>query len=338
MTMGSNVRHFGTTASGEKTLAIELAAGNLCATVLTYGATLQDLRLADIDWSLTLGAPDISAYEDRLRYCGAIVGPVANRISGASADLGGATFHFEANEAGRTTLHSGSTGTHAQNWRIAEVAACSATLTLNLPDGLGGFPGNRHIRASFSLSAPATLTLDLWATSDRPTWMNLANHRYWNLDGARTIEGHRLTVPAKTYTALRSDQTPTGQIEPVDGTNLDLRHGKYLSILDKLDHNYCLSECTRALTGIAELQGRSGVRMRLASTQPGLQVYDGAGFGSGGIPGLTGRPYGAFSGIALEPQHWPDAPNQPGFPSIVLEPGQTYRQCTQFRFDRVNIG
>lgn len=312
---------------------LTLAGGGLTLRLLTLGATVQDLRLDGVDWPLVLGADDPAAYAGPLRYAGAIVGPVANRIAGAAARVGGRLCRFEANE-GPTLLHSGAGGLHSRLWQVEAAGPDHATLRCDLVDGEGGFPSNRTVRAGFRLSFPAMLTLELTATTDAETLMNLAHHGYWNLDGTADMRGHRLTVAAGSYLAVDAALIPDGPPRPVAGTPYDLRAGRLMSEAPPLDHNFCLAPARRALTEAATLTGASGLRLTLETTEPGLQVYDGRHLAVPGGAGLDGRGYGRHAGIALEAQVWPDAPNRPDFPSATLLPGETYRQITRFGFHR----
>lgn len=327
---------FGTTRDGRAVDLIRLQGGELKVTLLTLGASVQDLRLAGTPWPLTLGAQSVAAYEGPCRWFGAIAGPVANRIAGAQAKIGGNLCRFEANENGRTTLHGGSTGTDAQVWTLTASATDSVTLTLDLPDGLGGFPGNRHISACYRLIGPTTLRLTLRATSDRPTLMNLANHSYWNLDGSAQTGDHRLRILADNYLPTDADGIPLPP-EPVAGTAFDLRAGRKLGQIPRLDHNFCLSAATMPLRPVAELHGQKGVSLTLSTTAPGLQAYDGAGLNSTPFLGHMGTSYGPHAGLALEPQHWPDAATRADFPSILLGPDSTYGQITEWQFGRTEI-
>ncbi|MBS0564039.1 MAG: galactose mutarotase [Proteobacteria bacterium] len=334
------IRRFGTAGDGQPVEAIGLAAGGIAATVLTLGAILQDVRLAGVDWPLTLGFADVGAYGGPGRWFGSIVGPVANRIGKAQADIGGRTFRFQTNEGASTCLHSGDTGTDRQIWRLADATTSGCTLTLDLPDGLGGFPGNRRLAAAFGLDARGCLSLDLSATTDAPTLMNLANHSYWNLDGAPTTEGQSLKVRADTYLPTDAAGLPEASA-PVAGTRFDLRRARALGPGDRLDNNYCLDPslggATRGPALAAILTGRRGVEMRLFTDAPGLQVYDGAGIGTSPWAGHGGGAYGPRAGVALEPQFWPDAPGRPGFPPILLLPGMIWRQRSEWHFARPGL-
>ncbi len=332
--MSADVTVFGKTRQGTEVQAITLRGGGLTARVLTHGATLQDLRLEGVDWPLTLGSAELAAYEGPMAHFGPIVGPVANRIAGARAEIDGRLCRFDVNVGADTTLHSGPTGIQHQVWSIADARADRVTLTLDLPDGLGGFPGNRRIESVISVEAEAALTFRLTATTDAPTLVNLTNHSYWNLDGSETIAGHWLRVAANSFLPLTDAYIPTGEVREVAGTVFDLRGGRTLKAQRTYDVNLCLADGPRQLTEVAELIGQSGVRLRLATTEPGLQVYDMSSAGSSPFVGHGGRPYGSFAGLALEAQLWPDAVHHTAFPSILLRPDETREQVTRLRFDR----
>ena len=318
---------FGTTRDGHEVHALSLAAGELNVTLLTYGAIVQSVRLSGVPHDLTMGSDRIADYETAMPYNGALIGPVANRISGASAEIDGRRYRFEANQGGRHTLHCGSTGFQTRIWSVLDHGRAHATLGLHAPDGLGGFPGNREITARFELVAPATLTLSLHATTDAPTLMNLANHSYWSLDGAPTWEGHSLGIAADHVLTCDDEVIPTGEIRPVAGTPFDFRRPVRLAPgAPALDHNFCLARARGPLREAARLTGASGLSMTLATTEPGLQIYDGR------LPVRPGSPpYGA---LAIEAQGWPDAPNRPEFPSVLLTPEARYSQRTEWRFTR----
>ena len=329
--MPANVAPFGQTAAGQAVAAIRIGSAELAVTILSFGAALQDVRLTGVPHSLTLGGPDMAAYEGPMGYFGTIVGPVANRIAGAQARIGGQLYRFPANE-GTTLLHGGATGTQARVWSVEDATETTVRLSLTLEEGDDGFPGRRQITADYSV-AGSTLTLRLSATTDAPTLMNLASHSYWTLNGSPTTVGHRLTVAADAYLPTDAANIPTGEQRPVSGT-FDLRRPRRIDGTEGWDHNFCLSPAPRPLTDVVRLEG-DHVAMTLATTEPGLQVYDGRGIGTGSFAGHGGVPYGAFAALALEPQRWPDAPNQPGFPPVTLDPGETYLQVTEWRFARV---
>ncbi len=316
---------FGVTSTGQAVQKVTIAAGDLTATFLTWGAVLQSVRLKGVTHDLTLGSDLLADYEGAMRHHGSLVGPVANRFSGAKAVLKGRNLAFEPNQDGRITLHSGSVGTHLKVWHLAEATDSSVTFTLDLPDGEGGFPGNRQVTARFSLHSPATLQMEVTVTTDAATFVNFVNHSYWNLDGTANWSGHTLQVHADRYLPTDEDFVPTGAIVPVAGTAMDFRSPRPIqSDANPFDNNFCLSDARRPLADALVLTGTSGLSMTIATTEPGIQVYDGR---NAVRPGRA-----AYEGLAIEAQFWPDAPNKQGFPSIEVMPEETYRQIKEWRF------
>lgn len=325
MAEGRAVQDFGTCDDGRAVQAITIGAGSLRVRVLTLGAVVQSVRLAGVDHDLTLGSDRLADYLGAMRFHGAIVGPVANRIGGGVADIAGRPHRFPVTGTPPVTLHSGTAGLHGKLWTIDRADRTGAALSVALAAGEGGFPGNRRITARFDVAPPATLRLTLTATTDAPTLMNLANHSYWNLDGAPDWSGHHLRIHADRVLAHHADGRVRGPVMPVGGTPYDLRRGHALRPgAPLLDHNYCLSDARRPLTDAMVLTGRSGVTMTIATTEPGLQVYDGR------AARRPGR--GPHEGLAFEPQFWPDAPGQPHFPPILMRPGDDWRQISEWRF------
>ncbi|MCG3266972.1 aldose epimerase family protein [Yoonia sp. I 8.24] len=315
--------HFGTTRRGDPVEKVTLRAGGLQVSILTLGAIVQDVRLDGVDHGLTLGSDELSDYETSMGYHGALVGPIANRISNGRVRLDGMMYELERND-GAGHLHSGSDGTHRQIWAVSQQSENSVTLTLDLADGVNGLPGRRQITATFTVAAPASLTLDITGTTDAKTLMNFANHSYWNLDRRETWEGHTLQIAADRYLPTDTASAPTGEICDVNGTDMDFQAAR---VVEKdapaLDHNFCLSNAAK-LQDMLILTGESGVAMSVATTAPGIQVYDGRGASR---PGKT-----TYEGLAIEPQHWPDAPNHRGFPSIAVTPDAPYRQTSRWTF------
>ncbi len=324
---------FGTTSQGETVHRLALSDGPLTAHVLTWGSVLQDVRLAGLPHSLTLGSPDFAPYEGPLATAGGLIAPVANRISGAAAPLDGRTVALEERPGTGLTLHSGSAGTHRKSWRVEDHSPAHALLAIDLPDGEAGFPGDRRIAAHWHAEG-ASLTLTVEATTDAPTWINVANHSYWNLDGAPTIAGHALACPAARYLPADEEGLVDGTVADVAGTPLDFRGGRTLGAgTPHLDRCLVLGHARRPLAHAATLTGATGARMVMETTEPGLQVYDGWKLADVGAPDHHGRPVAPHAGVALEAQGWPDAPNRPAFPSIRLDPGETYRQVTHWTFE-----
>ncbi len=331
------VMPFGTRPDGQAVERAIISDDTLGVAVLTQGAILQDVRLAGVEHSLTVGTDTVEPYLGPLRSCGAIMGPVVNRISNGTAVIDGKTLTFERNQDGQHTRHAGAAGVNRKLWELAEHHDTSVTLEVNLPDGEGGFPGNRAVAARFRLTEPGVLELRIAMTTDADTLVNFANHSYWALDGSGSYAGHRLQVTADRRCLADEGALVTGEVVDVEGSFFDFRKGRMLAPGEdpRIDVNMCLDQARRAPQEVLSLTGRSGVRMRIETSEPGIQLYDGAGLSGDGALGHDGQPIGAFAGLAIEPQGWPDAPNHAHFPSILLRAGYTYEQVTRYRFDRV---
>ena len=311
---------FGITSDGRDVHALTLSAHGLSATVLTFGAILQDLRLDGVAYSLTVGSDQLSDYEGALKYHGAIVGPVANRISNATATIDETTHHFDTNFIDKHTLHGGTTGTQTRIWQIAHHQPDRVDLTLDLADGDGGFPGNRHITARFDIVAGPALRLSITTKTDAPSFANLTNHSYWNLDGTDHMRDHHLRIDAATYLPIDDESVVTGEITSISDTPFDFTAPTPLTLGHAaLDNTFCLSDQRRALTKVLELKGATGIAMSVATTEAGIHIFD-------------NRP--AYASMAIEAQGWPDAPNRHGFPSIKVTPNRPVIQVTEWRFTR----
>jgi len=326
---------FGKTPTGDTVQRITISNGVLSASILTLGVILQDVRLAGVSHSLTIGSPDLSAYLGPMNSCGAIVGPVANRIGGAAAVIDGKTCHFDPNQDGKHTLHGGAGATHTQIWTLADHSKTHAEFHLHLPDAAHGFPGNRSLTARYDIH-DATLRLTLTATTDATTLLNLANHSYWRLDDAATFAGQTLQIAADQYLPTTPDNLPTGKIVPLDSTRFDFRQPRNLTAGTEglIDHNFCLSQTRQPLRPIAWLRGTSGLCMEMASTEPGLQVFDGHNLNMPDYASNDGPPHQPYAGLALEAQFWPDASNNADFPNIILRAGQPWQQITSWMFSQ----
>ncbi|MEO0918868.1 MAG: galactose mutarotase, partial [Pseudomonadota bacterium] len=199
---------------------IRLGTGDLEIEVWTLGARLNGVWFQGVG-PLVDGATNEDEARGAKKYNGAVVGPVANRIAGGKASIDGRTHTFERNEKGITTLHSGSTGVHAQEWEVLRRTADRLVMQLVLPDGLGGFPATRSLQADYHVGATGFTTV-FTATTDAPTWMNLALHPYWRLShGGR--DNMKMAIAADRYTPVDKDQIPLGTEEDVDRTLFDLR-------------------------------------------------------------------------------------------------------------------
>ncbi len=321
--------HFGTTQAGEDVAKITLSAGDLTVSILTFGAIVQDVRLADIAHGLALGSDRLQDYEDTMGYFGAIVGPIANRISTSRVRLDGMMYELERNENGKIHLHSGSDGVHCKVWQVVSQSRDRVTLALAMADGDAGLPGRRDIRVTYQVSAPATLSMTIDGMTDATTCMNFASHIYWNLDGTETWEGHKLQIAADHYLPINHQTCPTGEIAAVEGTPMDFRKGRKPQIgSPALDHNFCLSDGRKPVRDVLWLTGGSGVKMTLATTEAGLQIHDAA------TSHRPGKP--CYEGLVIEPQAWPDTPNHTSFGSINVTVDRPYRQMTNWEFTQTD--
>lgn len=321
---------FGHLPDGREVQSVTLRCESVRANVLTMGAIVQGLWFEDLKHSLVLGTPDLDDYLGPARYFGAIVGRFANRIGNGRFKIDETACSTDLNFRGRHTLHGGSAGTDVQVWQIIGLTDNSVTLLLTLADGHMGFPGNIEITARIFLE-PDALCFDLSARSDAPTPCSLAHHGYFDLDGSGDVRDQTLMIAAEHYLPVNDDLIPTGEIAVVDGTGFDFRKPRLIGD-HGYDHNFCLSDTEQPLRPVARLAGRNGLMMDVETTCCGLQLYDGSGVDV--VAGVDRHRYGAYSGIALETQHWPDAVNQPGFPDAILRPEHVWSATTVYRFMR----
>lgn len=330
---------FGTTAEGEAVHRYRIEGGGLTATVMEWGAVLQDLRLEGHNAPLVLGFDAFDDYPAFSPYFGAIAGRYANRIAGGRFMIEGQRFQADTNFLGKHMLHGGSKGTGKRVWALSMRGNDFITLKLVDPDGEMGFPGTLDITCTYRLKLPGTLSVELSATTDQPTLCNLTNHSYFNLDdgGRDSILDHRLVINAGAYLPVDDELIPTGVVQPVEGTAFDFQLARPIRWHENgeqviYDHNFCLTAQRGPLRQAAWAQGSSsGVEMEMWTTEPGVQFYAGHKVAREKA-GLGGRKYGAWAGFCLEAQAWPDSPNRPYFPQAILWPGDRYRHVTEYRF------
>lgn len=321
------------------------------AAILPFGATLQALLAPDRDGhcdDIVLGHDELDGYLAQRKFFGATVGRYANRIAGARFVLDGEAVTLEANN-GPNTLHGGLQGFDRKQWRIVELSdepGPTLVLERESPHGEGGYPGNLQTRVTYRVRNPLELSITYEATTDRPTYLNLTNHSFFNLDGARAgrqILDHRLTIASDHFLAVDATAIPLlGPPRPVDGTPFDFRKptaiGARIRMNDEqlrlgrgYDHNFCLASGA-GLRLAARLEApHSGRVMELFTDQPGLQFYSG-NFLDGSTAGKGDRLYRQSDALCLEPHAWPDTPNRTDFPSARLDLGQIYRRSIVYRF------
>ena len=330
---------FGSTQDGCDVAQITISSDELTVNILTLGSVINDVRLTGVAWPLTLGSSEVAAYEGKMSSFGSLMGPVINRIKGCSADIDGQIFTFEKHHSGDLTQHSGSSGMHNQIWNIADHGLGFVVLKLALADGLGGFPGNREMELRYTVHQ-ATLSMAVQATTDAPTPFNPANHSYWSLDPTVGFSGQTFQLQADHYSEPDEDLMPTGQILPVAGSQYDFCSGIKMAgdASQFFDLNLCISDSKRPLRPVATLTGTQGVRMEVATTECGLQVYDGGTIHAPDYGTHHGAPYGAYAALALEAQSWPGSLAHAHFPNIILRPTKQYEQITSWTFSAEGLG
>ncbi len=340
---------YGTTAEGEPVTLVTLRNANgIEVDVISYGGIITRLVTPDRDGApgdIVLARDSIEDYQASNPYFGAIIGRYGNRIAGGTFEIDGQAVTLEKND-GDNHLHGGVQGFDKKNWAMSPfVTETSAGVALKLvsPDGDQGYPGELKVKVTYELTNDDALDMKFHATTDQPTVVNLTQHSYFNLDGEGTILDHELLIPAETYTPVGPGLIPTGELAPVAGTPFDFRQGKaigqdigaedaQLELGLGYDHNFVLkSEADDELVLAARLTGPdSGRVLEVLTVEPAVQFYSG-NFLDGTLTGQGGT-HAYRSGLCLEPQHSPDSPNQPDFPSTVLRPGETYETRIVYRF------
>lgn len=346
---------FGTLANGEAVEVLTLTNGyGMSVKIIGYGASIQSVCVPDVLGQfadVTTGYTTLAEYVAKPQYFGSTVGRVANRIANARFVLNDKEYIVPAND-GANSLHGGEVGFDKVNWRVTacDEDALSVTLSYLSPDGDQGYPGNLSVTATYQLSEDNALSLTYQATTDAPTVVNLSNHAYWNLGGegaAHDAMDHLLAIKAEHYLPVDSALIPTGERRKVAGSAFDFRTPKTIRehIRDKdaqlqhgggYDHNWVIDEAVTPeprLLAVLE-DPHSGRTMRLMSNQPGVQFYSG-NFFDGSTRGKASKSYRMGDAIALEPQMFPDAPNQPSFASVSLNPGQTYENIIVWQFGTI---
>lgn len=356
----TTVEPFGAAPDGTPVERWTLKNGDMTVRVLTYGGVIQTLEVPDAQGeveNVVLGFPDVAGYaSDADPYFGSLIGRYGNRIAGGSFELEDETYQLPLND-GPNTLHGGPEGFDDRVWTATPIGnrhVAALRLELVSPDGDQGFPGALTTAVTYAIDRHNRLAVRYEATTDAPTVVNLTQHTYWNLagEGSGTIYDHELMIDADAYTPVDETLIPTGEIAPVEGTPFDFREstpiGERIRVADQqllygqgYDHNWVLdreddgaregSDSEDALEKAAVLHDpESGRTLTIATTEPGLQFYSG-NFLDGTIVGTGGSVYRQGDGLALETQHFPDSPNQPDFPSTVLQPGEEYQSTTVFQ-------
>lgn len=342
------VKPFGKTPEGEKVELYTLTNKNgMRVSIATYGATVVDLVVPDRNGKLadvSLGFSTLKPYPTKSPYFGCIAGRYANRIAKGKFTLEGKGYKLAKNN-GENSLHGGLKGFDKLVWKAqpSKSGKAAVKFTLHSPDGQEGYPGNLDVAVTYTLTEKNELAISYLAKTDKPTVVNLTNHTYFNLAGAGkgTILDHKMKIKANEITPVNKALIPTGKFKSVEGTPFDFRKSTAIGARIKetggdpvgYDHNYVLSRCPLVRRSLAAevYEPKSGRLMQVYTDQPGIQFYSG-NFLDGTITGKGGKSYQQYAGLCLETQHFPDSPNQAGFPSTELKPGQTYKTTTVYKF------
>jgi aldose 1-epimerase len=332
------MEHFGNLPDGTKVHRIVISGGGLTASFLTYGAILQNLQLEGHASPLVLGFPEFPNYLNDSPYFGATAGRFANRIRDGHLQLDDNVFQLDQNFMGKHCLHGGNLGVGKRNWEVIQYGGHFVCMKIALQDGEMGFPGNMIVEANFQLLLSGTLDITYTATTDSPTLCNLTHHSYFNLSGEHDVRQHVLQVDANHFLPVNNELIPTGEVKPTTDHDFDFRAAKSLASVTKnhlIDHNFCLSD-SKILKQVATLYSpKSDIKMICKTTEPGLQIYAGSKVNTNN-PGLQGTKMGAYAGLAMEAQLWPDANHHEHFPSAILTPEKTYYHNTQYIFSKAN--
>lgn len=318
--------------------------------ITDYGGTVVSLMMPDRRGKLgnvVLGFKSLSDYTEKSPYFGCLIGRYGNRIAEGRFRLDGRMHRLALNDRGQS-LHGGRIGFDKVIWNASTgitESGPSLILRRTSPDGEEGYPGTLDVTATYTLTHANELRLVFRAITDQPTVINLTQHSYFNLagEGNGTILGHRMIMKASRFTPVDSHLIPTGALSSVAGTPFDFRKAHtigeriddadpQLKMAGGYDHNWVADKPAGKLGLLASVEDPvSGRVLKVLSDQPGVQFYSG-NFLDGTLVGRGGRPYLHRGGFCLEPQHFPDSPNHPGFPSVVLRPGRVYKNTIIHRF------
>jgi aldose 1-epimerase len=348
---GTTAADYGT-VDGQPVKLVTLAnAKGMVVKVSNYGCTVTEILVPDKAGKMAdvaLGFDKLEGYLDKSPFFGCIAGRVANRIAKGKFSLDGKDYSLFVNN-GPNALHGGKKGFDKYVWEPAVYSGAGALSSVRFhrvsPDGEEGYPGNLDVTVVYILDNENRLWLDYYATTDKPTPVNLTNHSYFNLSGQGngTILDHVVTVEADQYTPVDDTLIPTGELKSVKGTPFDFTTPMAIGARIKVvggnpvgyDHNFVLRQprgtVKNPALAVRVREPKSGRVMEMYTSEPGVQFYTG-NFLDGTVAGKGGVKYPQYGGFCLEAQHFPDSVHQPNFPSVILRPGQTYRQTTVYKF------
>jgi len=344
-----SVKPFGETTDGTA-VSLYTLSNNKGAEVgiCNYGGLVIFLKVPDRQGRLgdvVLGYDALADYLKDSPYFGALIGRYGNRIAKGKFTLDGKEYTLAVNN-GPNALHGGRKGFDKVVWEtrlLASLEGPSLELRYVSKDGEEGYPGNLSVMTVYTLTEDNALRIEYTATTDKPTVVNLTHHSYFNLAGGGDILSHQVMLPADKFTPVDNTLIPTGELRPVDGTPFDFRKAttigarigqddEQLKFGNGYDHNWVINKPMGQLGLMARVsEPSSGRVMEVWSTEPGLQFYSG-NFLDGTLKGKGGWVYHFRNGFCMEPQHYPDSPNRPDFPSVVLKPGQVYKNTIIYKF------
>lgn len=340
---------YGTTSDGEKVAQYTLTNENgMEVKIITYGGRITSLKAPNKDdefENVVLGFDSLEQYIKDNPFFGALIGRFGNRIANGKFTLDGEEYTLAQND-GQNHLHGGEKGFDKVVWTVDDASASSLSLSYISEDMEEGYPGTLETTVVYTLTEDNALEVDYNATTDKKTVLNLTQHAYFNLSGdfSETILDHKIEINADEFLPVNETLIPTGELKEVAGTPFDFREAKTVEqhIEEKnqqlergkgYDHCWVLNEQDSGMRFAASAyHEESGRMLEVHTNEPGIQFYSG-NFLDGTLPQADGEGnYGHRSGFCLETQHYPDSPNQEGFPSVVLEPGETYSSKTSFKF------
>ena len=342
---------YGKTASGQEVELYTLSNRNgVEAAITNYGGIVVSLKAPDRDGKLAdvvLGFDSLDGYLKPNPYFGALIGRYGNRIAKGKFTLNGAAYTLARNN-GENALHGGLRGFDKQVWSARDVSTGGTPrleLTYASKDGEEGYPGTLTAVVTYSLTDANELRIEYSVTTDKDTVLNLTNHSYFNLagQGSGDVLKHQVAIYADRFTPVDAGLIPTGGLKKVEGTPFDFRQpheiGERIGGPDEqlvrgkgYDHNFVLNSGGGTLAPAARVyEAGSGRVMEVLTDQPGLQFYTG-NFLDGTVTGKGGKVYPQRYGFCMETQHFPDSPNHPDFPTVVLKPGARYQTTTVYRF------
>lgn len=339
---------FDTTIDGKEVKLYHIGNENVQVALTNYGARLVSIFVKNKEGKSTdviLGYDQATAFKENAdNFYGAIVGRYGNRIGDATFTLNGEAYNLEKND-GKNSLHGGTNGLYNKVWTVENQSESTITLAYISPDGEAGYPGEVQMKVTYSVGKDGDLEIDYQGETNKETVLNLTSHAYFNLNGEgdATILDHVLQINADQVTEVNETLIPTGKQLPVEGTAFDFRKPKtigadieqqnrQLELGKGYDHNFVLNKADGLQEVASVYAPKTGIEMKILTTEPGLQFYSGNFMDANGPRGKQGKAYPFRAAMCLETQHFPDGPNQPAFPSTVLKPGEKYSSKTIYRF------